>query len=155
MGIYLTLFSMKKYILFLILAFLIILSFGFAYSYYFQYKEVPLAMIENNPESFNQNKISLVGLVIKNEGALFGPKYELAEFKSSNDFDINSAKRIALGLKAGPSIDLTNFVSYTFDGRNYTKIANKPANVKGKVIYHGPVIDAPQYYLDLETIKLI
>jgi len=145
---------MKKVIIILILTFLIILSASYIYFPYFSYNKIPLSTIEDNPTPYNKIKISIRGLVIRNEGAFFGPQYELAEFESSKDFNINAAKQIALGLKSDSNVDLSNFISYTFDGRNYTQIANKPVNVKGIVIYHGPVTDAPQYYLDLEKIKL-
>jgi hypothetical protein len=145
---------MNKLKIALILVFLVVLFFGLIYFQYFSYRTISLATIENNPQIYNQVKIKLKGVVIRNEGTFFGPEYELAELESSKVFDINTAKRIALGLKDSFKINLSDYVSYTFDGHNYTQIAYKPVTVKGTVIYLGLVMDAPPFYLDLESIKV-
>jgi hypothetical protein len=145
---------MNKLSIVLILVFLVVASLGFVYFQYFSYRIISLTNIENNPQLYNQVRVTLRGMVIRNEGFMFGPKYELTEFEPSKVFNINTAKQIALGLKAGPSIDLSNYVSYAFDGRNYTQITYKPVVVKGTIIYIGQAMDAPPFYLDLESIKI-
>ncbi|MFQ6116231.1 MAG: hypothetical protein ACE5NG_19385 [bacterium] len=77
---------------------------------------------------------------------IFGPQYVLRDFEDEVD--------IALGGKGGlEKVDLKPYVSFVFDGENYTQIRNIKVSVVGYVRYIGLVIDAPSFLLDVEKVE--
>ena len=145
---------MKKLIIISIVSLLVVLSAVLAYSQFVVYKNMPLADIEKSPQSYDQTRVKLEGVIIENIGAFLGPKYVLAELVSSEAFKIESAKKIALEIKEGSTVDLTtDYVSYEFNGTAYTQRTEEYVVVEGTIVYHGEAIDAPLYYLLLENIQ--
>lgn len=143
---------MKNKVLILIVTLIFVGSI--IYLQYFSYRELSVSSIESNPQIYNFAKVKLRGMVIENTGMFFGSNYELAGFEQGKIFDIKDASQIALGLKGGSNIDLTNYVSYYFDGLNYTEGVYKPVVVTGTIKYLGEVMDAPPFYLELESVKI-
>ncbi len=135
---------------------IILIALIVIYSQYSLYKIVSIVSIENNPQFYNFVRVELRGFIVENTGLMFGPKYELVEEDAplTPPKNFKDANKIALGLKAGPSIDLSKYVSYYFDGKNYTRVGFKPVLVHGTVIYIGEASDAPPFYLDLKDVKI-
>lgn len=77
---------------------------------------------------------------------MFGPKYVLRDFEDEVE--------IALGGKGGAgSVDLEPYISFVFDGRNYTQTAKTEIQVVGYVRYLGSVPDVPSFHLDVENAE--
>ena len=131
----------KIFITFLVISSIIaaFLFYRFLLYPFYIIKEISIEEISSNPKSFDGWHVLLRGSIIKNVGAFWGPKYALKD---------NTAK-IALGSK----VDLEPYVSYIFDGRNYTKVSEIGVAVIGYVRYEGLVVDAPPYYLDVEVVN--
>jgi hypothetical protein len=76
---------------------------------------------------------------------MFGPKYVLKDNRSE----------IALGEKGGPlGIDLARYVSFIFDGENYTQIRDIVMSIVGHVHYIGFVTDVPSCYIEVENAEI-
>jgi len=109
--------------------------------------DVSLKDVASNPQSFDGLHVRLFGYVVETNYS-FGPKYVLMDF--------DDAVEIALDGKGGPkNLNLEPYVSFVFDGRNYTRIRNLRVNIVGYVHYIGFVIDAPSFYLDVERVEPI
>lgn len=116
-----------------------------SYSYFCSARDSSIAEIASDPQSFNGAYVLLHGYVVET-GYMFGPKYVLRDFDQEVE--------IALGGKGGAGrIDLEPYVSFVFDGRNYTQIRNLRVSVVGYVHYIGLVMDAPSFYLDVRKVE--
>ncbi len=110
-------------------------------------RDFPIEEVVSDPQSFDGVNVRLHGYVVNTSVYMFGPKYVLR--------DLEDRAEIALGRKSGPEgVDFAPYVSFVFDGENYTQIRNIAVSVVGYVHYTGPVIDAPSFYLDVEKIEL-
>jgi len=98
--------------------------------------------IVSNPQSFNRAHVWLHGYIVEARGYMFGPKYVLRDF--------DEGVEIALSGEA----NFEPYVSFVFDGRNYTQVRNLRVSIEGYVRYIGPVIDAPSFYLDVKKVEL-
>jgi hypothetical protein len=109
-------------------------------------KIVSIKEININPTSFDGAHVRLQGYVVKNSGYMFGPRYVLRDF--------DNGVEIALGGKGGSGnqVDLESYVSFLFDGRNYTQIRDLTVSVVGHVRYAGPIMDAPPFSLEVEKV---
>jgi len=118
----------------------------FINSLFLAVRDVSIAEIVSDPQSFDGARVRLFGFVVDTSVYMFGPKYVLR--------DIEEAVEIALNGKAGPqNLDLKPYVSFVFDGRNFTQIRNINVSVIGRVHYIGPVVDVPSFYLDIEKLE--
>ena len=101
--------------------------------------------INSNPQRFNNTRVRVNGYIVDASCCMFGPKYVLRDDSSE----------IALGEKGGSrNVDLTPYVSFIFDGQNYTQTEDMLMSVVGHVRYVGSVTDAPPYYVEIENAEL-
>src|SRR3989338_6509359 len=100
--------------------------------------------IQQHPQAYDGKEIELTGRIVRNDGAFFGLPYELAESGKAPD----RALRIPL---AGDNLDA--YVSFSFDGKVYTEIANKEVTITGVVRNIGQVTDAPPFHIQVDRIK--
>lgn len=109
-------------------------------------RDVSIGEIVSDLQSFVGAHVRLRGYVADTSAYMFGPKYTLREF--------DGRVEIALGGKGvfGKSY-LEPYVSFVFDGENYTQIRNIRVNVLGYIRYMGPVTDAPSFYLEVEKVE--
>lgn len=115
-------------------------------SLFYSLRDVSVGDIVSNPQSFDGVHVRLCGYVVNVSGYMFGPRYILRDF--------DEGVEIALGGKGSPGkVDLEPYVSFVFDGENYTQIRNIWVSVVGHVRYIGPVIDAPSFYVDVEKVE--
>lgn len=115
-------------------------------SLFYGVKDVSVEEVVSDLQSFDGAHVRLYGYIVNTSVYMFGPKYVLRDF--------DDAVEIALGGKGGPKkVDLEPYVSFVFDGRNYTQIRNMRVSVVGYVYYIGPVTDAPSFYLDVEKAE--
>jgi len=116
-------------------------------SLFYNVRDVSIEEVVSVPQSFDDVHVRLFGYVVNTSGYMFGPKYVLRDF----DEDVE----IALVHEDDSEIvDLEPYVSFVFDGKNYTQIRNIRVSVVGYVRYVGLVIDAPSFYLDVEKVEL-
>jgi len=107
--------------------------------------DVPIQKVVSDPKSFDGAPVRLRGYVVDTKVYMFGPKYVLRDFDEECEIPLNG--------KDGPvRVDLEPYVSFIFDGRNYTQIRNIRVSVVGHVRYIGFVTDAPPFHLDAERI---
>jgi len=107
--------------------------------------EVSVKDINSNPECFNNTRVRINGYVADTSCYMFGPKYVLRD----------NLSEIALSQKNGPrSVDLARYVSFIFDGENYTQTRDMVISVVGHVRYVGFVTDAPSCYVEVEDAEL-
>jgi hypothetical protein len=118
----------------------------FVFSPLYAIKDVSIREINSNPPSFDGAHVKLQGYLVNTSVYIFGPKYVLREF--------DDGVEIALGGKGGiEKVDLKPYVSFIFDGSNYTHIRDLRISVVGYVRYIGLVTDAPSFYLDVEKVE--
>ena len=118
----------------------------FINSLFFVVRDVSINEVVSDPQSFDGAYVRLHGYVVDTIVYMFGPKYVLRDFDAEVE--------IALGGKSGSGkVDLEPYVSFVFDGKNYTQIKNIKVSVMGYVRYIGLVTDAPPFYLDFEKVE--
>ncbi len=109
-------------------------------------RDVSVGDVVSDPHSFDGVHVRLPGYVVDTSVYMFGPKYVLRDF--------DEGVEIALGGKGGSGkVDFEPYVSFIFDGENYTQIRNIRVSVVGYVCYIGPVSDAPSFYVDVEKVE--
>jgi len=109
-------------------------------------RDVSVEDVVSDPQSFDGIHVRLHGYVANTSVYMFGPKYVLRDFEDGVE--------IALGGKGGPEkVDFEPYVSFVFDGENYTQIRNIRVSVVGYVRYIGLVTDAPSFHLDAEKVE--
>jgi len=108
-------------------------------------RAVSIREITSNPRSFDGVYVRLCGYIV-HTNYMFGPTYVLR--------NVDDNAEIALGGKGGfKNIDFEPYVSFVFDGRNYTQVRNLKVCVVGYVRFVGLVIDAPPFYLDVIEVE--
>ena len=116
-------------------------------SLFYNVSDVSIKEVVSDPQSFDGVHVRLQGYVVNTSMYMFGPKHVLRDFEEEVE--------IALGGKGGSErVDLEPYVSFVFDGKNYTQMRNISVSVVGYVRYIGFVIDAPSFYLDIERVEL-
>lgn len=110
-------------------------------SLFYGVRDVSVEDVVSDPQFFDGAHVRLCGYVVNTSGYMFGPKYVLRDF--------DEGVEIALVEK----VDLEPYVSFVFDGRNYTQIRNIRVSVVGYVRYIGFVTDAPSFQLDVEKVE--
>jgi len=110
-------------------------------SLFYGVRDVSIGEVVSDPQSFDGVHVRLCGYVVEWSGYMFGPKYVLRDF--------DDGVEIALVEK----VNLEPYVSFVFDGRNYTKIRNIKVSVVGYVRYIGPVMNAPSFSLNVEKVE--
>jgi len=132
----------KKLALILLVVVLVGLFTGISVIFsFFSVKDVSLEEVVSNPRSFDGSRVRLYGYMVNTSVYMFGPKYVLRDFEEDVE--------IALDVKG----DFESYVSFVFDGRNYTQIRNIKASVVGYIHYLGTVLDAPSFNLEVEKIE--
>ena len=115
-------------------------------SLFYKVRDVSIGEIVSDPQSFDGVHVRLHGYFVDTSVYMFGPQYVLMDF--------DEVVEIALGGKGGPErVDLEPYVSFVYDGKNYTQIRNLRVTVVGYVRYIGPVMDAPSFYFDVEKVE--
>lgn len=115
-------------------------------SLFFSVRDASIEEIVSDPQSFDGVHARLQGYVVNTEAYMFGPKYVLRDF--------DDGVEIALDGKGGPDeAYLEPYVSFVFDGNNYTEIRNIRVDVVGYVHYVCPIADAPAFFLDVEKVE--
>ncbi len=118
----------------------------FINSLFFIVRDVSINRVVSDPQSFDSFHVWLHGYVVDTRVYMFGPKYMLRDFDNEVE--------IALGGKGGPTnVDLEPYVSFVFDGEDYTQIRNITVSVVGHVRYIGFAIDAPPFLIDVEKVE--
>jgi len=118
----------------------------FIYSAIYGVRDVSLRDVASDPQSFDGVHVRLRGHVVDTSVYMFGPKYVLRDVEEEVD--------IALGGKGGPGeVDLEPYVSFVFDGENYTQIRDINVSIVGHVRYIGWVTDAPPFLLEVENVE--
>jgi hypothetical protein len=124
------------------------LLYQFVFSPLCAIKDVSIREINSDPPSFDGAHVKLEGRIVDSSVYIFGPKYVLREF--------DDGVEVALGGKGSiEKVDLKPYVSFVFDGSNYTHIRDLRVSVVGYVRYIGLVTDAPSFYLDVEKVEPI
>jgi len=125
-----------------------VFAVGFlVYSAFYRVRDVSIRDVVSDPQSFDGVRVRLHGYVVETS-YMFGPKYVLRDFEEETE--------IALGGKGGAEgVDLEPYVSFVFDGGNYTGIRDMNVSVVGVVRYIGVVVDAPPVSLDVEEVEPI
>jgi len=121
---------------------------AFAYTRFYYVRDLSIAGLVEAPESYDGTHVKLHGYIVE-ASYTFGPKYVLKD-------NLTKEAEIPLGGKEGPEeIDLEPYVSFVWHARfdNYTKIRDAEVAIVGYVYYTGSTIDAPSYYLEVETIR--
>lgn len=109
-------------------------------------QHVSMKELASNPQSFDGVHARLFGCVVETN-YMFGPKYVLRDF--------DDAVEVALDGKNGPqNLNLEPYVSFVFDGINYTRIGNSEVSIVGYVRYIGLGTDFPSFYLDVEKVEM-
>ena len=109
-------------------------------------RDVSVEEVVSDPQSLDGAHVRLHGHVVNTSVYMFGPKYVLRDFEDGVE--------IALGGKGAPEkVDFEPYVSFVFDGENYTQIRNIRVIVVGYVRYIGLVTDAPSFHLDVEKVE--
>jgi len=123
-----------------------VFAVGFlVYSAFYHVRDVSIKDVVSDPQSFDGVRVRLPGYVVETS-YMFGPKYMLRDFEEGDE--------IALGGKGGSEgVDLEPYVSFVFDGRDYTRIGDMNVSVVGIVRYIGLVMDAPPVSLDVEEVE--
>jgi hypothetical protein len=118
------------------------------HSVFFGLRETTIKEIISDPESFDGVRVRLHGYVIDASVYMFGPKYVLRDFENE--------VQIALGGKSGgETVDLEPYISFVFDGRNYTQLAKTRTQVVGHVHYLGWATDFSSFLLEVETAEAV
>lgn len=117
-------------------------------SAYFGIRDVFVKDVVSDPESFDGVRVRLQGYVVDTSVYMFGPKYVLKNFENEVE--------IALGEKGcAENVNLEPYVSFVFDGRNYTQIAKTRTQIVGHMRYIGWVTDAPSFLLEVENAEAV
>jgi len=128
-----------------VVAFLVFAAGFLLYSAFYRVRDVSIKDVVSDPQSFDGVRVRLCGYVVETK-YMFGPKYVLRDFEEGAE--------IALGGKGGSEgVDLEPYVSFVFDGRDYTRIGNMNVSVVGVVRYIGLVVDAPPVSVDVEEVE--
>ncbi len=136
----------KRLALLLVVAAVCIIVVGYSVKYVL-IRDVSMKEVVSDPQSFDGTHLRLLGYVVKTN-YMFGPKYVLRDF--------DDAVEVALDGKGGPkNFDLELYVSFVFDGINYTRLGNSKVSIVGYVRYIGWVTDFPSFYLDVEKAEPI
>lgn len=114
--------------------------------------DISISEIINNPQSYDGAKIVLKGVVIRNTGLFFGSKYQLAIFENLKPFNISNSKKIAFKQQNPDMFNVSEVVSYTYDGRTYTEKEYKIFTFRGSIHYVGEVTDAAPFYFEVEAL---
>lgn len=123
----------------------VVIGFSVNRSFY-SVRNVSIEEVVSNPQSFDGVHVRLYGYVVNTSVYMFGPKYVLRDF--------DNRVQIALAEKSGPQeVGLDPYVSFVFDGRNYTQIRRIWLYIVGYVRYIGLVVDSPSFCLDVEMIE--
>lgn len=138
---------MKKLVLILVLTIVTSLALGYwLHRTSYVITEVSIREISTNPQSFDGVLVRLRGYVVDTSVYMFGPKYVLR--------DLEDGVEIALGGKGGEDeAELAPYVSFVFDGLNYTQTGNERLQVVGWVRYLGFVTDFPPLFLDVDSVE--
>ena len=125
-----------------------ILAAGFLlYSSVYYVRDVSIKDVVSDPRTFDGVRVRLHGYVVDTSVYMFGPKYVLRNLEEKTE--------LALGGKGGPTkVNLEPYVSFVFDGENYTRTRDINASIVGIVHYIGLVMDAPPVSLEVEEIEL-
>lgn len=110
-------------------------------------KEVSIKNVVENSAKFNGMRVKLSGYIINITNVyMFGPKYFLRDHEEKVE--------IALNIKGEPEkINLEPYISFVFNGENYTKIRDIKVTITGIVHYVGQATDAPLVTVNIENIK--
>jgi len=136
----------KRLALLLVVAAVCIIVVGYSIKYVLIW-DVSMKEVVSDPQSFDGMHLRLVGYVVETN-YMFGPKYVLMDF--------DDAIEVALDGKGGPkNFDLEPYVSFVFDGINYTRLGDSEVSIVGYVHYIGWVTDSPSFYLDVEKAEPI
>jgi len=116
------------------------------YSAIYGVRDVSIKDVVSDSQTFDGTRVRLRGYVVDTSIYMFDPKYVLRNFEEKAE--------IALGGKGGhEKVNLEPYVSFVFNGENYTKIRDINASIVGIVRYIGLVTDAPPVSLDVEEIE--
>jgi len=110
-------------------------------SSFYSVRGASIGEIVSDPRSFNGAHVRLQGYIIEAKGYIFGSQYVLRDFDGGVEIALSG------------NVDLEPYVSFIFDGRNYTQIRNLKVSVAGYVRYIGLVLDAPSFYLDVRKVE--
>lgn len=123
-----------------------IFAVGFLlYSAFYGVRNVSIKDVVSTPQDFDGIRVRLRGYVVETS-YMFGPKYVLRNFEDKVE--------VALGGKGGADkVDLQPYVSFVFDGENYTRMRDMNVSIVGTVRYVGLVIDAPPVSVDVEEVE--
>jgi hypothetical protein len=109
-------------------------------------RDVSIKDVISESQSLDGDRVRLRGYVVEASGYMFGPKYALRNFEDKAE--------IALCGKGGPkNVNLEPYVSFIFDGENYTKIRDIIVIIVGIVHNIGLATDSPPICLDVEEIE--
>jgi hypothetical protein len=132
-------------ILVVVAAVSIVILGNFINSAIYNARDTSVEEVASDPQSFDGVHVRLHGYVVDTSVYMFGPKYVLRDFEDGVE--------IALGGKGDTGkVDFEPYVSFVFDGANYTQIRNIMVRVVGYVRYIGLVTDVPPFFLDVEKI---
>jgi hypothetical protein len=137
--------------LFLFLSSVVVVSVILGYfllSTFFGIRDVSIIDVVFDPESFDGVRVQLQGYVVDTGVYMFGPKYVLRDFENEVE--------IALGGEDNEeNVDLEPYVSFVFNGGNYTQIAKTRTQVVGHVCYLGWVTDFSSFLLDIQNAETV
>jgi hypothetical protein len=120
----------------------------FLLSTFFGIRDVSIIDVVFDPESFDGVRVQLQGYVVDTGVYMFGPKYVLRDFENEVE--------IALGGKDhAENVNLEPYVSFVFDGGDYTQIAKTKTQLVGYVRYIGWVTDFSSFLLDIENAETL
>ena len=137
--------------LFLFLSSVVVVSVVLGYfllSTFLGIRDVSIKDVVSDPQSFDGVRVRLQGYVVDTGVYVFGPKYVLRDFENEVE--------IALDWKGGAeNVDLEPYISFVFDGGNYTQIAKTRTQVVGHVHYVGWVSDFSTFLLEVEKAESV
>jgi len=111
-------------------------------------KEIDLEELSLNVQSYVGERIVTEGFVAKSVGDFFfGEKYFLHTGKGIKDKLSNDGIAISGG-------DIEPLAAYTWDGKSYNMIQPRGVIIIGIVRDKGPVFDAAQYFIEVQTVEL-
>ncbi len=106
--------------------------------------DVSIKDVISYPQTFNGIRIRIRGYVVEALGYFFGPQYWLRNFEGEAEIALSGLEEAYL----------KPYVSFVFDGENYTKIRDINVSVVGVVRYIGSLVtDSPPVSLDVEEIE--
>jgi hypothetical protein len=113
-------------------------------------KEVGIRDLLTNASMYNGKLVKARGYIARNIGAFFGETYDLY---TSDPTNLYFAANPFVAL-SGNSSDLEAYTSFTYDGRTFEARPGRVALVVVEGTFHdqGPVLDAPQYYIEVSKV---